>query len=162
MRCPFCGLDQNKVLDSRDSDEGRAVRRRRECESCARRFTTYERAEDTVPWVIKSNGEREAFAREKVLRGVQRACEKRPVSLDALEKLVADVERQLTERGDREVPSALIGELVMRRLQEIDHIAYVRYASVYRDFQDVGDFKKTVDSLEGGGGGTSSGTDEAA
>src|SRR5262245_8840139 len=101
-----------------------------------------------VPWVVKSNGEREAFAREKVLGGVQRACEKRPVSLNALEQLVADLERQLTERGEREVPSALIGELVMKALKRLDHIAYVRYASVYRDFQDIGDFKKAVESLE--------------
>jgi len=148
VRCPFCGQDETKVTDSRDSDEGKAVRRRRECEKCGRRFTTYERAEDTLPLVVKSDGRRQVWDREKVLRGVGRACEKRPVAQAALERLVDEVERTISERGEREVPSTVVGELVMRALKDLDHIAYVRYASVYRDFQDPDDFKRAVESLE--------------
>jgi transcriptional repressor NrdR len=148
VRCPFCGQDETKVTDSRDSDEGKAVRRRRECEKCGRRFTTYERAEDTLPLVVKSDGRRQAWDREKVLRGVGRACEKRPVALAARARLVDEVEQKISERGEREVPSTVVGELVMRALKDLDHIAYVRYASVYRDFQDPDDFKRAVESLE--------------
>ncbi|HEV8320284.1 MAG TPA: transcriptional regulator NrdR [Myxococcota bacterium] len=153
MRCPFCGEDQNKVLDSRDSDEGKAIRRRRECEKCERRFTTYERAApEALPLVIKSDGRRQEFDREKVLRGLRRACEKRPgVGQSDLDRLVDEVERVMGARGEREVPSADIGELVMKLLKDLDHIAYVRYASVYRDFQDPEDFKQAVESLKGQG-----------
>jgi len=148
VRCPYCGEDETKVTDSRDSDEGRAVRRRRECEKCGRRFTTYERSEDTLPLVVKSDGRRQAWDREKVLRGARRACEKRPVGQAALERLVDVVEQKISERGEREVPSTVIGELVMKELKDLDRVAYVRYASVYRDFQDPGDFKKAVEALE--------------
>ncbi len=127
-------------MDSRESSEGAVIRRRRECAKCRRRFTTYERVEELNPLVVKKDGRREAFDREKVLHGLKKACEKRPVSVVQLETLVSDIERRLQELGDKEVPSAAIGEMVMERLPQLDEVAYVRFASVYRSFRDISEF----------------------
>ena len=132
MRCPFCKRDDSKVLDSRESAEGTVTRRRRECLGCRKRFTTYERVEELMPLVVKKDGRREPYDREKLISGLQKAVEKRPVSMDQLEALVADVEARVLERGEKEVPSSLVGEEVMRRLRALDQVAYVRFASVYR------------------------------
>lgn len=140
MRCPFCTADDTRVLDSRDSAEGAVIRRRRECEQCKRRFTTYERVEELNPLVVKKDGRREAFDRDKLLQGLKKACEKRPVSVDQLEQLILDLERKLQELGEKEVPSAAIGEMVMQRLPQLDEVAYVRFASVYRSFRDISEF----------------------
>jgi transcriptional repressor NrdR len=144
VRCPFCGHGDTKVLDSRPTEEGSAVRRRRECEACGRRFTTYEKMEDMPLYVIKKDGRREAFDRRKVLGGLLRACEKRPLDFATLEKLAADVERVLYSSLRREVHSREIGELVMERLAGLDEVAFVRFASVYRQFKDVGRFMDEV------------------
>jgi transcriptional repressor NrdR len=146
MRCPFCKRDDSKVLDSRESAEGTVTRRRRECLSCHKRFTTYERVEELMPLVVKKDGRREPYDREKLISGLQKAVEKRPVSMDQLEALVADVEARVLERGEKEVPSSLIGEEVMRRLRTLDQVAYVRFASVYRSFRDIEEF---MDELKG-------------
>ena len=146
MRCPFCKRDDSKVLDSRESAEGTVTRRRRECLSCHKRFTTYERVEELMPLVVKKDGRREPYDREKLISGLQKAVEKRPVSMDQLEALVADVEARVLERGEKEVPSSLIGEEVMRRLRALDQVAYVRFASVYRSFRDIEEF---MDELKG-------------
>ncbi|MBL9037932.1 MAG: transcriptional repressor NrdR [Archangium sp.] len=140
MRCPFCTTDDTRVLDSRESSEGAVIRRRRECESCKRRFTTYERVEELNPLVVKKDGRREAFDRDKLLAGLKKACEKRPVSVDQLERLISDVERRLQEQGEKEVQSSAIGEAVMERLPTLDEVAYVRFASVYRSFRDIAEF----------------------
>ena len=146
MRCPFCKGADSKVLDSRESMEGAVIRRRRECLECIKRFTTYERVEELAPLVVKKDGRREPFDREKLLAGLQKAVEKRPVSMDQLEALVAEVEMRLQERGEKEVPSSAIGEEVMRRLRTLDQVAYVRFASVYRSFRDIEEF---MDELKG-------------
>ena len=146
MRCPFCKRDDSKVLDSRESAEGTVTRRRRECLSCHKRFTTYERVEELMPLVVKKDGRREPYDREKLISGLQKAVEKRPVSMDQLEALVADVEAKVLERGEKEVPSSLVGEEVMRRLRALDQVAYVRFASVYRSFRDIEEF---MDELKG-------------
>lgn len=146
MRCPFCKGADSKVLDSRESMEGAVIRRRRECLQCRKRFTTYERVEELAPLVVKKDGRREPFDREKLLSGLQKAVEKRPVSMDQLEALVAEVEVRLQERGEKEVPSNAIGEEVMRRLRTLDQVAYVRFASVYRSFRDIEEF---MDELKG-------------
>ena len=146
MRCPFCKRDDSKVLDSRESAEGTVTRRRRECLSCHKRFTTYERVEELMPLVVKKDGRREPYDREKLISGLQKAVEKRPVSMDQLEALVADVEARVLERGEKEVPSNLVGEEVMRRLRALDQVAYVRFASVYRSFRDIEEF---MDELKG-------------
>ncbi len=146
MRCPFCKRDDSKVLDSRESAEGPVTRRRRECLGCHRRFTTYERVEELMPLVVKKDGRREPYDREKLISGLQKAVEKRPVSMEQLETLVADVEARILERGEKEVPSSLIGEEVMRRLRTLDQVAYVRFASVYRSFRDIEEF---MDELKG-------------
>jgi transcriptional repressor NrdR len=146
MRCPFCKGADSKVLDSRESMEGAVIRRRRECLECRKRFTTYERVEELAPLVVKKDGRREPFDREKLLAGLQKAVEKRPVSMDQLEALVAEVEVRLQERGEKEVPSSAIGEEVMRRLRTLDQVAYVRFASVYRSFRDIEEF---MDELKG-------------
>ena len=146
MRCPFCKGADSKVLDSRESMEGAVIRRRRECLECRKRFTTYERVEELAPLVVKKDGRREPFDREKLLSGLQKAVEKRPVSMDQLEALVAEVEVRLQERGEKEVPSNAIGEEVMRRLRALDQVAYVRFASVYRSFRDIEEF---MDELKG-------------
>jgi transcriptional repressor NrdR len=140
MRCPFCTEQDTRVMDSRESSEGAVIRRRRECAKCHRRFTTYERVEELNPLVVKKDGRREAFDREKVLHGLKKACEKRPVSVVQLETLVSDIERRLQELGDKEVPTAAIGEMVMERLPQLDEVAYVRFASVYRSFRDIAEF----------------------
>ncbi len=146
MRCPFCKRDDSKVLDSRESAEGTVTRRRRECLGCRKRFTTYERVEELMPLVVKKDGRREPYDREKLISGLQKAVEKRPVSMDQLEALVAEVESRLLERGEKEVSSSLIGEEVMRRLRALDQVAYVRFASVYRSFRDIEEF---MDELKG-------------
>jgi transcriptional repressor NrdR len=140
MRCPFCGFKEDKVVDSRATAEEAAVRRRRECLKCGRRFTTYEYVEEISLLVIKKDGRRESWDRKKVLAGIIRACEKRPVSVEKMEDVATQVERAIQKKSDREVLSSRIGELVMEKLKLIDDVAYVRFASVYRQFKDVGQF----------------------
>ncbi len=140
MRCPFCKDPENKVIDSRESHEGAVIRRRRECLTCKRRFTTYERVEELTPLIVKKDGRRQGFDRDKLMAGLVKACEKRPVGVDELESLVDEVEKQLQELGEKEVPSSVVGEAVMERLQRLDEVAYVRFASVYRPFRDVSEF----------------------
>ncbi|BDG06925.1 transcriptional regulator NrdR [Anaeromyxobacter paludicola] len=147
MRCPFCGHMEDRVVDSREAQEGQATRRRRECLGCVRRFTTYERIEEVQPSVVKKDGRREPFDRQKIVEGLRRACQKRPVSAEQIEELVAAVERQLQESGEREVRSTAIGEAVMQRLKALDQVAYVRFASVYRAFRDVGEFMSELAGL---------------
>ena len=137
MMCPFCGFKEDKVIDSRESKEGDVIRRRRQCLKCERRFTTYERSDEIPFMVIKKDGRREKFDRQKVLNGLLKACEKRPIGMAKLAELVDHVETQLVESADREMSTTAIGELLMDRLKVLDKIAYVRFASVYRDFQDV-------------------------
>jgi transcriptional repressor NrdR len=145
MKCPFCGEINNKVIDSRLSRDGNVIRRRRECIECTRRFTTYEHIEIIPVMIIKKDGRREVFNREKVRSGIQKACEKREISMNIIEDCVNDLERDLRETGQKEIPSSAIGEKIMTRLHELDDIAYVRFASVYREFKDVNDF---VDELK--------------
>ncbi len=161
MRCPWCGHVEDRVVDSREAQEGQATRRRRECLGCARRFTTYERIEEVLPHVVKKDGRREPFDRKKIVEGVSRACQKRPISAEQIEALVAGVERHLQELGDREIRTVAIGEAVMHRLRALDEVAYVRFASVYRAFRDVGEFMTELEGLarrgpggepDGGGG----------
>ncbi len=147
MRCPFCSNPESKVLDSRPTDEGAVIRRRRECFNCSGRFTTYEKVEFPPLNVVKKDGRRESFDRGKILRGLITACEKRPVPRADLEALVAAVERDIRESGEDEVSSEVIGELVMDRLRHIDEVAYVRFASVYRQFRDIQRFKEELDLL---------------
>jgi len=137
MRCPFCNHREDKVIDSRESKEGDSIRRRRECIKCERRFTTYERSDEIPFMVVKRDGRREKFDRQKVLDGLLKACEKRPVPMGKLAALVDDIESKVIESQDREVTTTEVGEMLMERLKSIDKIAYVRFASVYRDFQDV-------------------------
>jgi len=153
MRCPWCGHPEDRVVDSREAQDGQATRRRRECLACARRFTTYERIEDVLPQVVKKDGRREAFDRAKIVEGVATACQKRPVSAEQIEALVSGVERQLQETGEREIRTAAIGEAVMLRLRKLDEVAYVRFASVYRAFRDVGEFMVELEGLKAKGGG---------
>lgn len=154
MRCPYCGHPEDRVVDSREAQEGQATRRRRECLGCARRFTTYERIEDVLPQVVKKDGRREAFDRTKIVDGVGIACQKRPVSAEQIEALVSAVERQVQELGEREIRTSAIGEAVMHRLRKLDEVAYVRFASVYRAFRDVGEFMSELEALarKGAGG----------
>ncbi|HJK98791.1 MAG TPA: transcriptional regulator NrdR [Polyangiaceae bacterium LLY-WYZ-14_1] len=147
MKCPFCGTLDNRVIDSRLSQGGEVTRRRRECDACGRRYTTYERVEQAVPLIVKKDGRREPFDRMKVLAGLGRAVEKRPVSAEALDRLVDALERDLTESGEREVPSSLVGERVMSELRSLDQVAYVRFASVYRQFEDIQEFMKELTGL---------------
>jgi len=148
VRCPYCGQGDSRVLDSRPTDDGAVIRRRRECGRCGERFTTYEKVEALVPFmVVKKDGRREPWSASKVLRGLITACEKRPVDLPTLERLVSEAERELRARFEREVPSREIGELVTERLRAIDEVAYVRFASVYRQFQDVRRFKEESERL---------------
>lgn len=137
MRCPACQYNGTRVVDSRPVDDNKEIRRRRECESCAFRFTTFEKIEETPLIVVKKDGSREEFSREKVLRGLIRACEKRPVALDQLEEIVLSIEKELRRLGNAEVRSEEVGEMVMDRLAKIDEVAYVRFASVYRQFKDI-------------------------
>ena len=147
MRCPYCGFADTKVIDSRDSEEG--IRRRRECLSCGERFNTFERVQTVGLQVIKKDGRRQDFSREKVLLGIRRACEKRPLPVGAMEAVVDDIEVTLQAQGKAEVPSGLIGELVMDHLRELDHIAYIRFASVYRAFADLESLREELESLAG-------------
>jgi len=140
MKCPFCGFADTKVIDSRLGKEGNNIRRRRECIDCERRFTTYERVEESLPLVIKKDGRRETFDRQKIIAGMQRACEKRPVSIATIEKLVDRLEVALQESGEREIDASRIGEAVMEALRDVDQVAYVRFASVYRQFKDINEF----------------------
>lgn len=149
MKCPFCGTLDNRVIDSRLSQGGEVTRRRRECEGCVRRYTTYERVEQVLPYVIKKDGRREPFDRLKILAGIRRACEKRPVSSESLERLVDAVERDLVETGDKEVSSAKVGERIMDGLRGLDPVAYVRFASVYRSFKDIHEFMDELSDLLG-------------
>ncbi|HEX4807552.1 MAG TPA: transcriptional regulator NrdR [Bryobacteraceae bacterium] len=147
MTCPFCGHREDKVIDSRESKEGESIRRRRECLACERRFTTYERCDEVPYMVIKKDGRREKFDRQKVLNGLLRACEKRPVGMGKLAELVDEIEFLLSESPEREISTTLIGERLMERLKQLDKIAYVRFASVYRDFQDVEEFLSELKSV---------------
>ena len=147
MQCPKCHHNNSKVVDSRQADDGRTIRRRRECENCGFRFTTFERIEETPLLVIKKNGTREEFNREKVLRGLVRSAEKRPVTMDQMEKIVDQVERKIRESGESEIPTNLIGEYVMEYLVDLDEIAYIRFASVYRQFKDMSGFLKELQDI---------------
>jgi len=147
LRCPFCQNMDDRVIDSRLSKDGDTIRRRRECSHCLRRFTTYERVEETLPLVIKKDGRRETFDRGKILAGLQRACEKRPISVTVLEKLIERIEQRLQDAGEREIQSREIGEQIMQELQNLDEVAYVRFASVYRSFKDVNEFMNEVKEL---------------
>ncbi|MCC6850513.1 MAG: transcriptional repressor NrdR [Deltaproteobacteria bacterium] len=147
MKCPFCRDLENKVIDSRLSKEGDVIRRRRECLQCARRFTTYERAEEAFPLIVKKDGRREPFDRMKIVAGLKRACEKRPVGIEAIEAVVDRIERTLQESGEKELPSSTIGEALMRELHGLDKVAYVRFASVYRSFEDIGEFMEELQTL---------------
>ena len=148
MICPNCGHDDSKVLETRDSEDGSVIRRRRECFGCGHRFTTFERIEQANLFVIKKDGTRQLFETEKILRGLLRACEKRPVSIELLESTAEEIERDLRSTvGSREIPTLLIGEKVMDRLKEIDQVAYVRFASVYREFADINTFIHEIQNL---------------
>ena len=147
MNCPFCGHKEDKVIDSRESKEGDVVRRRRECLGCERRFTTYERSDEIPYMVVKKDGRREKFDRQKVLNGLLKACEKRPVAMSKLAEVVDAVEARLADNSDREISTTEIGEMLMEHLKNLDKIAYVRFASVYRDFQDVEEFLNELKNL---------------
>lgn len=149
MRCPFCKAENDKVIDSRSSEEGLAIRRRRECESCNRRYTTYERIEQLPLYIVKKDRRRELYDRSKVVSGVHKACEKRPVPLAEQHKIVDALDVMLHEKYEKEVPSSVIGEFIMQRLAQVDQVAYVRFASVYREFQDVSHFMKELKSILG-------------
>ncbi len=147
MRCPFCLKLDSKVIDSRISTAGDVIRRRRECEGCARRFTSRERVEDVLPVVVKKDGAREPFDREKVLGGVRLACNKRPIAIERIERFIDELERQLIEGEAKEVESREIGERVMKVLRDLDEVAYVRFASVYRSFRDIDEFRSELDRM---------------
>ena len=147
MRCPFCGYSESKVIDSRPADEGSSIRRRRECLSCSKRFTTYETVESLPMVVVKKDGSRQSFDRRKVLGGMIRACEKRPVPLAELEKIASEIEQDLQNSMEREIRTEIIGEKVMERLRSVDQVAYVRFASVYRQFQDIDSFMTELSKL---------------
>ena len=147
MRCPFCRTPDSRVVDSRLGKEGDAIRRRRHCDRCGRRFTTYERPDATMPLVVKKDGRREPFDRHKIVNGLLRACEKRPVPADTIEAVADRIERQVQERGEREIASSVVGEAVMRELHALDAVAYVRFASVYRSFGDVHEFMRELEDL---------------
>ena len=147
MHCPFCSADDTKVIDSRLVAEGDQVRRRRECLSCHDRFTTYETAELVMPRLIKQNGNREPFNEDKMRSGIVRALEKRPVSVEGVELIISHIKHALQATGEREIKSLVVGELVMEHLKKLDHVAYVRFASVYRSFQDLNEFREEIDRL---------------
>ena len=152
MKCPFCDEPDTKVIDSRPTEEGKAIRRRRECPKCGKRFTTYEKVEEVLFMVVKRDGRRESFDRTKILNGIIRACEKRPVTLAQMESIVDDVERGLNNMMEKEVSTQFIGEVVMDRLKDLDEVAYVRFASVYRQFKDVSTFVAEIEKLLGTNG----------
>ncbi|MBN7772807.1 transcriptional regulator NrdR [Clostridium aminobutyricum] len=147
MRCPFCENPDTKVIDSRPTEEGHAIRRRRECDQCNKRFTTYEKVEEMLLMVVKKDGRREAFDRNKILNGIIKACEKRPVPMIEIEKVVNEIERGLNNMMEKEVQSEFIGELIMEQLKKLDEVAYVRFASVYRQFTDVNTFVAEIEKL---------------
>lgn len=147
MKCPFCSRQDNRVIDSRLSRDGDVIRRRRECEGCERRFTTYERVEEILPLVVKKDGRREAYSRQKVVAGLTKACEKRPISIETIEDIADRIERSLQGSGEKELKSARIGEEVMHQLYDLDKVAYVRFASVYRSFQDLDAFMNELKIL---------------
>lgn len=147
MKCPFCSHQDNRVIDSRLSRDGDVIRRRRECEGCERRFTTYERVEEILPLVVKKDGRREAYSRQKVVAGLTKACEKRPISIETIEDIADRIERSLQGSGEKELKSARIGEEVMHQLYDLDKVAYVRFASVYRSFQDLDAFMNELKIL---------------
>ena len=147
MKCPFCGALENKVIDSRLSREESETRRRRECAACNRRFTTYEHVEKVPIMIVKKDGRREAFQKEKVRSGMKSACQKRQISINVIENFIDELERDLMEMGENEIPSSIIGEKVMKKLHALDDVAYVRFASVYREFKDVHDFYSELKSL---------------
>jgi len=147
MKCPFCRDLDNKVIDSRLSKDGDIIRRRRECLRCQRRFTTYERVEEMLPMVVKKDGRREVYERLKVIAGLKKACEKRPVSMEQIEQTADRIERMLQERGEKEVSASVIGEAIMKALYDLDKVAYVRFASVYRSFEDVNEFMRELKDL---------------
>ena len=148
MKCPYCNQDDTRVIDSRPADDNNSIRRRRSCDACGKRFTTYEKIETIPIIVIKKDGKRETYDRNKLMRGLLRSCEKRPVSINQLEKLIDDVEQVIRNSLDREVASGQIGELVMDGLKTLDEVAYVRFASVYRSFKDIGSFRRELENLE--------------
>lgn len=147
MNCPFCAHEESKVVDSRPTDEGQAIRRRRECTNCKKRFTTYEKIEELPLIVIKKGGNRESYNRHKVMNGIIRSCEKRPVSLQDIEKIVDEIEKKLYNSMEKEVSTKFIGELVMEKLKKTDEVAYVRFASVYREFKDISTFMEELNKL---------------
>ncbi|OGW82785.1 MAG: transcriptional regulator NrdR [Omnitrophica bacterium RIFCSPHIGHO2_02_FULL_51_18] len=147
MKCPFCGHTEDKVIDSRSSNEDKSVRRRRECEQCKKRFTTYEYIEEVPLMVIKKDGRREGFDRNKIISGILKACEKRPVGMEKVEAIVDKVEKELQKNFDKEVKAGVIGECVMENLHKLDEVAYVRFASVYRQFKDINQFMKELKDL---------------
>jgi len=147
MKCPFCGEIDNKVIDSRLSKDSNVIRRRRECLECSRRFTTYEHIEEIPIMIIKKDGRREVFSRDKIRSGIKKACEKRDISMNVIEDFIDDLERDLRETGEKEIPSADLGEKIMIKLHEMDDVAYVRFASVYREFKDVNDFVAELKGL---------------
>ena len=149
MRCPYCAYPESKVIDSRPTDENNSIRRRRECLSCGKRFTTYETVESVPLVVVKKDGSRQSFDRQKILNGMVRACDKRSVTLQTLEQSVADIEQRLLNSMDREIPTERVGELVMEELKKMDQVAYVRFASVYRQFQDIDSFVAELNKLLG-------------
>lgn len=149
MRCPFCDNQETKVIDSRPTEDGHAIRRRRECERCSRRFTTYEKVEEVILMVVKKDGSREAFDRQKVMNGIIKACEKRPVTVATIESMVDQIERGLNNMMEKEIESSFIGELIMDQLKDVDQVAYVRFASVYRQFTDVNTFVAEIEKLLG-------------
>lgn len=149
MRCPFCEAQDTRVIDSRPTEDGHAIRRRRECDKCGKRFTTYEKVEEITFMVIKKDGSREAFDRNKVLNGILKACEKRPVSMADVERIVDDIERSLNNMMQKEIESKIIGEIIMEHLKDLDEVAYVRFASVYRQFKDVSTFVSEIEKLLG-------------
>ena len=140
MKCPFCGYVEDRVVDSREGRNGDTIRRRRECLACRRRFTTYERVEEVLPMVVKKDGRREAFDRQKILNGLVKACEKRPVGMEVLEEFVSQIEKKIQESGEKEILTTVIGEEIMKGLHRLDEVAYVRFASVYRRFKDINEF----------------------
>ncbi len=150
MKCPYCGHLENRVVDSRLNKDFTITRRRRMCDACSRRFTTYERLEVTMPMLIKKDGRREAWDRHKVVEGLQKACEKRPVSMEQIDEFVDSLERELQDMGEREIPVKLVGERVMDGLRKLDGVAYVRFASVYRQFKDLSEFMAELKDMLGG------------
>ncbi|MDT4291763.1 transcriptional regulator NrdR [Methylomonas sp. MO1] len=148
MRCPFCSAQDTRVIDTRLADDGDQVKRRRECVACKERFTTFEVVELTLPRIIKRNGARQSFDEAKLRSGMQRALEKRPVQVDAVEAALSRIKKALTAKGEREIPARELGELVMQELQTLDHVAFVRFASVYRSFQDVSEFTAMIENLQ--------------